>query len=178
MQCSAITTQKAVLAGSARVAAPKAVVAVPPRVSMVVKAEAVDRRAALAAVVAGGASLLSAKPAQAFLGFGGPSKEEIYTKDTSEIVAQVRAVVIMPRDAEGKEEASNAARKKINDWVAKYRRDGGVAGRPSFGNTYSALNAVAGHINSFGPTAPIPKKRLERVMKELDDADKLLARGR
>jgi len=32
-------------------------------------------------------------------------------------------------------------------------------------NTYSALNALAGHYNSFGATAPIPKKRLERLSK-------------
>lgn len=32
-------------------------------------------------------------------------------------------------------------------------------------NTYSALNALAGHYNSFGPTAPIPKKRLDRLQK-------------
>jgi hypothetical protein len=27
------------------------------------------------------------------------------------------------------------------------------------------LNALAGHFNSFGATAPIPKKRLERIVK-------------
>jgi hypothetical protein len=31
--------------------------------------------------------------------------------------------------------------------------------------TYSILNALAGHFNSFGPTAPLPKKRLERINK-------------
>ena len=45
-------------------------------------------------------------------------------------------------------------------------------------NTYSALNPVAGHYNSFGADTPLPKKRFDRVVKELDDADKLLARGR
>lgn len=32
-------------------------------------------------------------------------------------------------------------------------------------NTYSALNALAGHYNSFGTSAPVPKKRLERLVK-------------
>ena len=45
-------------------------------------------------------------------------------------------------------------------------------------NTYTALNALAGHFNSFGTTAPLPKKRLERINKELDDATKMLGRGR
>lgn len=32
-------------------------------------------------------------------------------------------------------------------------------------NTYSALNALAGHYNSFGTQSSIPKKRLERLVK-------------
>ena len=32
-------------------------------------------------------------------------------------------------------------------------------------NTYTALNALAGHYNNFGPGAPVPKKRLDRVVK-------------
>ena len=32
-------------------------------------------------------------------------------------------------------------------------------------NMYSALNAIAGHYNNFGTTAPIPKKRLDRLIK-------------
>lgn len=56
-------------------------------------------------------------------------------------------------------------RKEINDWVARYRRDETFSGRPSYGNVYSAVNAMAGHLNSFGPTAPVPKKRLERMIK-------------
>lgn len=45
------------------------------------------------------------------------------------------------------------------------RSDQSFSGRPSYGNTYSAVNAMAGHLNSFGPTAPVPKKRLERMVK-------------
>lgn len=69
-------------------------------------------------------------------------------------------------------------RKDINTWVATYRREPRVSGRPSYGNTYSALNALAGHFNNFGSQAPIPKKRLERLVKELDDASLFLSRGR
>ena len=32
-------------------------------------------------------------------------------------------------------------------------------------STYTALNALAGHYNNFGPTAPVPKKRLDRINK-------------
>ena len=48
----------------------------------------------------------------------------------------------------------------------------------NYRNTYTALNALAGHFNSYGLSQPLPKKRLERIQKELDDATKMLARGR
>ena len=38
-----------------------------------------------------------------------------------------------------------------------------VGGRPSFTNLYSAVNALAGHWNSFGADAPVPKKRIGRI---------------
>ena len=45
-------------------------------------------------------------------------------------------------------------------------------------NTYSALNAVAGHYNNFGTKYIFPAKRSERVLKELTDAELLIERGR
>lgn len=67
---------------------------------------------------------------------------------------------------------------EINNWVARYRRSDRFAGRPSFSNLYSALNAMSGHYNSFGPTSNIPKKRLDRIVMELDQASTLVTRGR
>ena len=63
-------------------------------------------------------------------------------------------------------------------WVASYRRDQSYSGRISYSNMYSALNAIAGHYNSFGTSYPIPKKRLDRILQECDVAEKALARGR
>ncbi|KAK9814214.1 hypothetical protein WJX72_002368 [[Myrmecia] bisecta] len=139
--------------------------------------QAVSRRTATLAGVAGVAALFGAAPARAGL-FGGPSKEEAYVQETSKVLEAVKATLDLPKGDPGKEDAVNAVRKQTNDWVAKYRRDGSKSGRPSYGNTYSALNALAGHYNSFGLTAPLPKKRLERITKELADAEKALARGR
>lgn len=45
-------------------------------------------------------------------------------------------------------------------------------------NTYSALNAVAGHYNNFGTKYPLPAKRADRALKELSDAELLMERGR
>ncbi len=61
---------------------------------------------------------------------------------------------------------------------ARCRRDPRFSGRPSYGSTYAAVNTLVGHLNNFGFTAAIPKKRLERLGKELSDADKALQRGR
>lgn len=73
--------------------------------------------------------------------------------------------------------AVDKTRQVTNAWVAKYRRSG-VVGRASYGNTYAALNAVAGHYNNFGTKYPLPAKRAARALKELDDATLLLDRGR
>ena len=81
------------------------------------------------------------------------------------MISDVRNAALLERGAPGREETMESVRKEINDWVARYRRDTAFSGRPSYGNTYSAVNAMAGHLNSFGATAPIPKKRLERLVK-------------
>ena len=107
-----------------------------------------------------------------------PHKNSHHPFLQSAVVAAVRAAVTLEPGSPERAAAVAAIRAATNSWVAKYRRDNSFSGKPSYGNTYSALNAVAGHINSFGPEAALPKKRLERVLKELDDADKLIGRGR
>jgi hypothetical protein len=67
-------------------------------------------------------------------------------------------------DAADKDEQIKTLKKEMNDWTASYRT-GAYGGRPSFSNMYSAVNALAGHWNSFGSEAPVPKKRLDRIQK-------------
>jgi photosystem II Psb27 protein len=124
------------------------------------------------------AALAAPQPAHALFGLGGEKAAERYERETRDVITNVRSAALLERNAPNREETMNEVRKEINDWVARYRRDTSFSGRPSYGNTYSAVNAVAGHLNSFGPTAPIPKKRLERLIKELDDAERFLSRGR
>ncbi|KAL4448840.1 hypothetical protein ABPG77_007557 [Micractinium sp. CCAP 211/92] len=137
-----------------------------------------SRREAGLAAVAALAALATPRPAYALFGFGGKEAAERYERETTSVINNVRAAATLERDAPNREETMNAVRKEINDWVARYRRDTTFSGRPSYGNVYSAVNAMAGHLNSFGPTAPVPKKRLERMIKELDDAERFLNRGR
>lgn len=139
----------------------------------------VATRRQVAQVALAAALAFSAAPAKAFLGFGeGKEREEEYTKSTGGVLAQARGAIDLAKDDPDRDEKIKAVRGSINGWVARYRRDQQFSGRPSFSNTYSALNALAGHYNSFGSQAAIPKKRLERLVKELDDAEKLLGRGR
>lgn len=90
----------------------------------------------------------------------------------------VVSAVALDKDAPDRDERVAEVRKGINSWVAKYRRSDKFAGRPSYSNTYAVCNTLAGHYNSFGTKAPLPKKRLERLQRELEDAQKLLERGR
>ena len=65
----------------------------------------------------------------------------------------------MAPGTEGREESINTTRNMTNAWVAKYRRDNKTTGKPSYGQVYSALNAVSGHFNNFGTKYPFPAKR-------------------
>eukprot|EP00983_Pelagomonas_calceolata_P002002 67000-Pelagomonas_calceolata.AAC.3 len=146
-----------------------------------------SRREVLGAAAMVASALMSASPAQAFLGFGEDDSkvQEKYLQSTApgftrglasmlryqtEVLQRVQVVLDMDKKDPAKEETVKELRKDINNWVAAYRREDKVSGRPSFGVTYSILNALAGHFNSFGPTAPIPKKRLERINKALNCA--------
>ncbi|PNG99866.1 hypothetical protein TSOC_014344 [Tetrabaena socialis] len=138
-----------------------------------------SRREVLGASVAAFSLLLSSSPAHAIFGFGDDEQLfNVYSSETTDILGKVKVTLSLDKDDPAKEDSVKSLRKDINQWVAKYRREPKVAGKPSFGNTYSALNALAGHFNSFGATAPIPKKRMDRLQKELDDATSLLSRNR
>lgn len=84
----------------------------------------------------------------------------------------------MAPGTEGREESINQTRSMTNAWVAKYRRDNATTGKPSYGQVYSALNAVSGHFNNFGTKYPFPAKRKDRVFEEFAQAEILLERGR
>eukprot|EP00892_Ulva_mutabilis_P000890 jgi/Ulvmu1/10801/UM069_0037.1 len=135
---------------------------------------AVTRRGAAAALLAS-VAVLSGQPAQAIFGMGEAAKKE-YEDRTSKLLSDIRTTVALTGEEE-KEAAVKTLKKEMNDWTAKYRNSG-EGGRPSFSNMYSAINALAGHWTSFGSDAPVPKKRMARISKELDDVEKYLGRGR
>ncbi|KAL6782674.1 PSB27 [Auxenochlorella protothecoides x Auxenochlorella symbiontica] len=141
-------------------------------------APAISRRAAGAGVLS---LLMMGQPmaAKAFLGIGeGNAAETEYQQLTEGLIKDILNVSQLSRDAPDRENVLKEIKDRSTAWVAKYRRQGSVQGRPSFANTYSAVNAIAGHINSFGFSTPVPKKRLDRIVKDLTDAERQLQRGR
>ncbi len=51
----------------------------------------------------------------------------------STILADVKNTLDMEKDDPAKDEKVKALRKEINEWVATYRREPKVSGRPSYG---------------------------------------------
>ena len=135
------------------------------------------REAAVAALAAFAAIATPTAPAQAFLGIGEDGNER-YTAATAKIIADMNSALSMDVKDPAREEVLKAVRLQTVDWVSRYRRDPKFSGRPSYSNLYSAINALDGQLNSFGPNSKVPTKRLDRILKELTDSDKQLQRGR
>lgn len=104
--------------------------------------------------------------------------EEDYKRETSDVIEQVRTTLALEKTDPNKAAAVAKLRQAGNEWVAKYRKAKKVAGKPSFSNMYSVINAISGHYVSFGATYPIPAKRKDRILDEVKDAEKALSRGR
>ena len=96
----------------------------------------------------------------------------------TEILGVLKQTLALTNESTDADVVVESVRNESNKWVAKYRRQSNFNGRPSYGNTYSAINAVLGHYNNFGSGTLFPKRRLERVVKEVDDAGRALSRGR
>ncbi|XP_021737498.1 photosystem II repair protein PSB27-H1, chloroplastic-like [Chenopodium quinoa] len=106
------------------------------------------------------------------------AEDEEYVKETQEVISKVRTTLTKDKTDPDVADAVADLRATSNFWVAKYRKEKSLLGRPSFRDMYSALNAVSGHYISFGPTSPIPAKRRARILEEMDSAEKALLRGR
>lgn len=135
------------------------------------------REAAAAALAVFAAVAAPAGSAKAFLGIGEDGNAK-YTAETSKLIVDITAALELPLDNPAREEALKSVRGSTVSWVSRYRRDPKFSGRPSYSNLYSAINAIDGQLNSFGFTSKIPAKRLDRIQKEISDADKQLQRGR
>jgi len=139
---------------------------------------ATSRRAAVTTLLGLSAAILApSAPANAFLGIGeDPSAK--YVEQTQTMIDAIRAALELPHNTDEREAAMSGVKKQTVAWVSDYRRDPKFAGRPSFSQMYSAVNALDGQLVSFGLKANFPAKRKERMMKSIDDAERQLKRGR
>merc|ERR1711920_241112 len=111
-------------------------------------------------------------------GFFESITEKEYERETLYLIELAKEVSVLSKDVVEKGSKVGILKETINIWVSKYRREPKFAGRPSFSNMYSAVNALSGHFNNFGPTASIPKKRLDRLLQELEQSSFFVAKGR
>lgn len=99
-----------------------------------------------------------------------------YRQDTLAIVNSLRDAINIPNDAENKSEIQSEARKKINDFAARYQRDNSVSTLSSFTTMRTALNSLAGHYSSY-PNRPVPEKLKTRLEQEFKRVESALKRG-
>lgn len=99
-----------------------------------------------------------------------------YRQDTLALLQSLRTAIELPNDAPNKAEAQGEARQRINDFAARYRRDGSVTKLSSFTTMRTALNSLAGHYSSY-PNRPIPQKLKNRLEEEFRQVEMALRRG-
>lgn len=99
-----------------------------------------------------------------------------YRQDTLAVVNILRSAIELPNDAPDKVAIQAQARKKINDFAARYQRDGSVATLNSFTTMRTALNSLAGHYSSY-PNRPVPEKLKTRLEQEFKQVENALQRG-
>ena len=99
-----------------------------------------------------------------------------YRQDTLAVINTLRSTLDLPKDAANKAEAQADARQKMNDFAARYRRDGSLTGLNSFTTMRTALNSLAGHYSSY-PNRPVPAKLKQRLEQEFRQVELALKRG-
>ncbi|HIK54564.1 MAG TPA: photosystem II protein Psb27 [Synechococcales cyanobacterium M55_K2018_004] len=98
-----------------------------------------------------------------------------YRQDTLAVIESLRTALTLPDDAPQKSAAQAEARRLINDFAARYRRDSSLAKLSSFTTMRTALNSLAGHYASY-PNRPIPEKLKQRLEQEFKQVESALKR--
>ena len=98
-----------------------------------------------------------------------------YRQDTLALIESLKVALELPDDAPNKAEAQSEARQKINDFSARYRRNGSLIKLGSFTTMRTALNSLAGHYSSY-PNRPVPQKLKDRLELEFKQVESALKR--
>lgn len=99
-----------------------------------------------------------------------------YKQDTLAVVNGLKTAISLPNGDPGKAAAEATARQLINDYSARYRRDGSLTKLSSYTNMRTALNSLAGHYSSY-PNRPVPEKLKQRLNEEFARVEAALNRG-
>ena len=99
-----------------------------------------------------------------------------YSQDTLALVNTLRTAIELPNDSPEKAAVQSEARQKINDFSARYRRDGSLKTLRSYTTMRTALNGLAGHYSSY-PNRPLPEKLKQRLSLELNQVESALKQG-
>jgi photosystem II Psb27 protein len=99
-----------------------------------------------------------------------------YRQDTLDVIGILRNAIELPQDAPDKAAVQSEARQKINDFAARYQRNGSLTGLSSFTTMRTALNSLAGHYSSY-PNRPLPAKLKQRLELEFKQVEMAVARG-
>lgn len=99
-----------------------------------------------------------------------------YRQDTLGLIGSLRTALTLPEDSPNRGAAQAEARQKINDFAARYRRDGALTKLSSFTTIRTALNSLAGHYSSY-PNRPVPQKLKDRLEQEFKQVEAALNRG-
>jgi len=99
-----------------------------------------------------------------------------YKQDTLTVIETLRTAINLPDGTPEKVNAQTEARKLINDFVARYRRNTSLTRLSSFTTMRTALNSLAGHYSSY-PNRPVPQKLKDRLETEFKQAEAAVNRG-
>lgn len=99
-----------------------------------------------------------------------------YKQDTLTMIETLRNAVNLADDAPEKAPAQTEARKLINDFTARYRRNNSLTRLSSFTTMRTALNSLAGHYSSY-PNRPVPQKLKDRLEQEFRQVETAINRG-
>jgi photosystem II Psb27 protein len=99
-----------------------------------------------------------------------------YRQDTLAVVGIMRQALELTPDSPDKTALQSEARRKINDFSARYQRNTAVASLNSFTTMRTALNSLAGHYSSY-PNRPVPEKLKKRLQIEFQRVEASLRRG-
>lgn len=101
-----------------------------------------------------------------------------YTDDTLAVLESLTLAIELPEDTDTqtKKATQNEARKQINDYIARYRKNTKYGGLKSFTTMQTALNSLAGYYTSYG-NRPLPDKLKARLSQEFKQVEFALKKG-